>query len=40
MLAAVFARVLPVAAFDLVQGRRHEYTMYVGLRDAARGGVD
>ncbi|MEI6450750.1 MAG: hypothetical protein WCP98_12530 [Actinomycetes bacterium] len=40
VLAAVFARVLPVAAFDVVQGRRHEYTMYVGLRDDARGGVD
>ena len=39
-LVGVFARVLPVAAFDVVQGRRLEYTMYVGLRDAARGGVD
>jgi spermidine synthase len=39
-LAGVFARVLPVAAFDVVQGRRHEYTMYVGLRDDVRGGVD
>jgi spermidine synthase len=40
LLAAVFARVLPVAAFDVVQGRRLEYTMYVGLRDDARRGVD
>ena len=39
-LAGVFARVLPVAAFDVVQGRRHEYTMYVGLLDGARRGVD
>jgi len=29
-----------VAAFDVVQGRRHEYTMYVGLLDGARRGVD
>jgi spermidine synthase len=31
-LAGVFARVQPVAAFDIVQGHRHEYTMYVALR--------
>jgi len=36
-LAGVFARVLPISAFDDVQGRRHEYTMYVGLRDDAPG---
>jgi spermidine synthase len=36
-LAGVFARVVRVAAFDEVQGRRHEYTMYVGLRDDLRG---
>jgi len=39
-LAGVFASVVRVAAFDVVQGRRHEYTMYVGLRDDARDGVD
>ena len=39
-LAGVFARVLPVAAFDVVQGRRYEYTMYVGLRDDVPDGVD
>ena len=39
-LAGVFARVVRVSAFDDVQGRRHEYTMYVGLRDDPRGGVD
>ena len=38
-LAGVFATVVPIAAFDTVQGRRHEYTMYVGLRDDARGEV-
>ena len=37
-LAGVFARVVRAAAFDVVQGRRHEYTMYVGLRDDSRGG--
>ena len=31
VLAEVFPRVVPVPAFDLVQDRRHEYTMYVGL---------
>jgi len=31
VLAEVFPRVVPVPAFDFVQGRRHEYTMYVGL---------
>jgi spermidine synthase len=30
-LERVFARVLPVAAHDVVDGRRHEYTMYVAL---------
>ena len=30
-LERVFARVLPVAAYDVVDGRRHEYTMYVAL---------
>ena len=35
-LAGVFARVERVSAFEVVQGRRHEYTMYVGLRDDAR----
>jgi spermidine synthase len=39
-LAEVFARVERVSAFDVVQGRRHEYTMYVGLRGDARGEVD
>jgi len=38
-LAGVFARVLPVAAFDVVQGRRHEYTMYVALQDDGGHGV-
>ena len=28
----------PSSAFDDVQGRRHEYTMYVGLRDDRPGG--
>jgi len=37
-LAGVFARVARVAAFDVVQGSRYEYTMYVGLRDDARRG--
>jgi spermidine synthase len=37
-LAGVFARVVPVSAFDDVQGRHHEYTMYVGLRDDRPGG--
>jgi hypothetical protein len=35
VLAGVFARVLTVSAFDTVQGRRHEYTMYVGLSQPA-----
>jgi len=39
-LAGVFARVERVSAFDVVQGRRHEYTMYVSLRDDVRGGVN
>jgi spermidine synthase len=39
-LAGVFARVECVSAFDVVHGRRHEYTMYVGLRDDVRGEVD
>ena len=30
-LTGVFAQVVPVAAFDVVRGRRHEYTMYVCL---------
>ena len=34
-LAEVFPRVVPVPAFDTVQGRRHEYTMYVGLSEGA-----
>jgi spermidine synthase len=34
VLARVFPRVVPEAAFDVVQGRRHEYTMYVGLPEA------
>ncbi|HEY5386613.1 MAG TPA: Fe-S cluster assembly protein IscX [Thermoleophilia bacterium] len=38
-LAGVFARVLPVAAFDVVQSRRHEYTMYVCPRDHRPRGV-
>jgi spermidine synthase len=38
-LAGVFARLERVSAFDVVQGRHHEYTMYVGLRDDVRGGV-
>jgi spermidine synthase len=33
-IAAVFARLVPVPAHDLVAGRRHDYTMYVALRDA------
>ena len=39
-LAGAFTSAVPVAAFDVVQGRRHEYTMYVGLRDEARDGVN
>ena len=39
-LAGVFARVLAVAAFDVVQGRRHDYTMYVGLKGAALRRID
>jgi spermidine synthase len=39
-LAAVFARVERVSAGDVVQGHRHEYTMYVGLQGDGRGGVD
>ena len=31
-LRSVFADLLPVAAHDVVDGRRHEYTMYVALR--------
>ena len=38
-LAGVFARVERVSAFDVVQGRHHEYTMYLGLRDDVHGGV-
>jgi hypothetical protein len=30
----VFARLVPVPAHDVVAGRRHDYTMYVALRDA------
>ena len=37
-LAAVFVRVERTAAYDVVQGRRHEYTMYVGLPEGASGG--
>ena len=37
-LAAVFAGVERTPAFDVVQGHRHDYTMYVGLPDAGRGG--
>lgn len=33
-LKALFDRVVPVTTYDLVDGRRHEYTMYVALRDA------
>ncbi len=32
LLAGVFGGVLPVPAYDVVDGRRHEYTMYVGRR--------
>jgi spermidine synthase len=32
-LGTVFAHVAAVSAFDFVQSRRHEYTMYVGLKD-------
>jgi len=39
-LAGAFGRVKRVSAFDVVEGRRHEYTMYVGLRDKAPHGVD
>lgn len=39
-LANVFARVERVSAFDVVEGHRHEYTMYVCLRDAVGHGVD
>jgi spermidine synthase len=35
VLARVFPRVVPAPAFDVVQGRRHEYTMYLGLTGAA-----
>jgi spermidine synthase len=33
-LARVFARVVPVPAHDEVDGRRHDYTMYVARSDA------
>ncbi len=36
VLQGVFARVVPEAAFDVVHGRRHEYTMYVCLRPLPR----
>ena len=35
-LARAFARVVPEPAFDVVRGRRHEYTMYVCLGTPAR----
>lgn len=34
-LAAAFAQVSEVAAHDQINGRRHEYTMYVARRDVA-----
>ncbi|MCX6363956.1 MAG: hypothetical protein NTW58_07280 [Actinobacteria bacterium] len=34
------SRVVRASPFAVVQGRRHEYTMYVGLRDDALRGVD
>jgi spermidine synthase len=37
-LKALFDCVVPVTAYDLVDGRRHEYTMYVALRDARAAG--
>jgi len=36
VLAGVFSRVVPEPAFDVVQARRHEYTMYVCLGPPAR----
>jgi spermidine synthase len=35
VLTSVFPSVVSVPAFDTVQGRRHEYTMYVGLSEGA-----
>jgi len=36
LLEAVFDRVVPVTAHEMVDGHRHEYTMYVALRDGRR----
>jgi spermidine synthase len=32
LLEGIFDRVVPVTAHDLIDGHRHEYTMYVALR--------
>ena len=37
LLATAFDDVVPMPAVDVVQGRAHEYTMYVGLRGGSAG---